>query len=427
MNQNRKLIGSLAVLVLVASLGLTGCAGIQMSALLPEIGQAQPVADAAAAQISQPPAGEVIVTSDLETRLADLYDEASPGVVSVQVRQPVTGVEGTNPFPGMPELPFPFPFSVPGQPGQQGEQPYEYGQGSGFVYDTQGHIVTNYHVAGQADRITVVFSDGLSLPAELVGTDPDTDLAVLKVDRPAGELHPLPLGDSDALRVGQFVAAIGNPFGLDGSMTTGIVSARGRTLASQATALDGQRFNIPDIIQTDAAINPGNSGGPLLNLSGEVIGINTAIASSVQQFSGVGFAVPANLVGHIIPVLIAEGHYEHAWLGASLADLTPELRDSMDLDPTQTGTLVVTVVEDSPAERAGLRGGTREVDIDGQTVLVGGDVILSVDGTPINTFEDLLTAVTNAEVGQTMSLSVLRDGTVIAIDVTLEARPTATS
>jgi S1-C subfamily serine protease len=260
-----------------------------------------------------------------------------------------------------------------------------------------------------------------------VGSDPDTDLAVLKVDRPADELRPLPLGDSDALRVGQFVAAIGNPFGLDGSMTTGIVSARGRMLASQAIALDGQRFNIPDIIQTDAAINPGNSGGPLLNLSGEVIGVNTAIASSVQQFSGVGFAVPANLVGHIIPVLIAEGHYEHAWLGASLADLTPELRDSMDLDPTQTGTLVVTVVEDSPAERAGLRGGTREVDIDGQTVLVGGDVILSVDGTPINTFEDLLTAVTNAEVGQTMSLSVLRDGTVIAIDVTLEARPTATS
>lgn len=427
MNQNRKWIGSLAVLMLVASLGLAGCAGIQMSAFLPKVGQAQPVANNTATLVDQPPVSEVAVTADLETRLADLYDEVSPGVVSVQIRQPAAVVEGTNPFPEMPELPFPFPFSEPGQPEQPGEQPYQYGQGSGFVYDTQGHIVTNYHVAGQADRITVAFSDGLSLPAELVGSDPDTDLAVLKVDRPADELRPLPLGDSDALRVGQFVAAIGNPFGLDGSMTTGIVSARGRMLASQAIALDGQRFNIPDIIQTDAAINPGNSGGPLLNLSGEVIGVNTAIASSVQQFSGVGFAVPASLVERIVPGLIAEGHYEHAWLGVSLTDLTPELRDSMGLDPTQTGTLVVAVVEDSPAERAGLRGGTREVDIDGQTVLVGGDVIQSVDGAPITTFEDLLTVVTYAKVGQTISLSVLRDGAVIPVDVTLGARPTTAS
>jgi serine protease Do len=424
MNQNRKWMGRLAALMLVASLGLAGCAGIQIPALLSQVGQAQPAAGEAATQVAQPPASEVVVTSDLETRLADLYDQASPGVVSVQVRQPVTTPEGVFPFP---ELPFPFPFNPPEQPEQPNGQSYQYGQGSGFVYDTQGHIVTNYHVAGQADRITVVFSDGQSLSAELVGADPDTDLAVLKVDRPADELHPLPLGDSDSLRVGQFVAAIGNPFGLDGSMTTGIVSARGRTLASQAATTNGQRFNIPEIIQTDAAINPGNSGGPLLDLSGEVIGVNTAIASSVQQFSGVGFAVPASLVERIVPVLISEGHYDHAWLGASLADLTPELRDSMSLDPEQTGTLVVTVVEGSPAEKAGLRDGTREVEIDGQTVPVGGDVIVSVDGTPINAFEELLTAITNAQVGQTMTLGVLRDGKQITVDVTLEARPTTSS
>jgi serine protease Do len=427
MNQNRKWIGRLAALVLVASLGLAGCAGIQMPALAAQAQPAQPAQAAAAAQApaqaEQPPASEVVVTSDLETRLADLYDQADPGVVSVQVRQPVTASQGTFAFPEMP-FPFPFPYNQQEQPNQQ---QYQYGQGSGFVYDTQGDIVTNYHVAGQADRITVVFSDGVSLPAELVGGDPDTDLAVIKVDRPADELHPLPMGNSDSLRVGQFVAAIGNPFGLDGSMTTGIVSARGRTLASQATTTDGQRFTIPEIIQTDTAINPGNSGGPLLNLSGEVIGVNTAIASSVQQFSGVGFAVPASLVNRIVPVLISEGQYQHAWLGASLADLTPQLRDAMNLDSTQTGTLVVTVVDGSPAAKAGLHGGTHDVQIDGQTVPVGGDVITSVDGTPVHTFEELLTTITNADVGQKMTLGVLRDGKQISIDVTLEARPAANS
>jgi serine protease Do len=428
MNQNRKWIGRLAALVLVASLGLAGCAGIQMPAVAAQAQPAQSAQAAAAAQApaqaEQPPASEVVVTSDLETRLADLYDQADPGVVSVQVRQPVTASEGTFAFP---ELPFPFPFNSPSQPEQPDQQQYQYGQGSGFVYDSQGDIVTNYHVAGQADRITVVFSDGLSLPAELVGGDPDTDLAVIKVDRPADELHPLPMGNSDSLRVGQFVAAIGNPFGLDGSMTTGIVSARGRTLASQATTTNGQRFTIPEIIQTDAAINPGNSGGPLLNLSGEVIGVNTAIASSVQQFSGVGFAVPSSLVKRVVPVLISEGQYQHAWLGASLADLTPQLRDAMNLDSTQIGTLVVTVVDGSPAAKAGLHGGSRDVQIDGQTVPVGGDVITSVDGTPIHSFEELLTAITNADVGQKMTLGVLRDGQQISIDVTLEARPIANS
>jgi S1-C subfamily serine protease len=422
MDQNRRWVGSLAVLVLVASLGLAGCAGIQMPAV------AQPAQPAAAAQApvqaGQPPASEVVVTSDLETRLADLYNQANPGVVSVQVRQPVTTSEGTFPFP---EMPFPYPFNQPSQPEQPSQPQYQYGQGSGFVYDSQGDIVTNYHVAGQADQITVVFSDGLSLPAQLVGADPDTDLAVIKVDRPANELHPLPMGNSDTLRVGQFVAAIGNPFGLEGSMTTGIVSAEGRTLASQAAAADGQNFTIPEIIQTDAAINPGNSGGPLLDLSGEVIGVNTAIASSVQQFSGVGFAVPASLVDRVVPALIATGHYEHAWLGASLSDLTPQLRDAMNLDATQTGTLVVNVVDGSPAAKAGLQGGTHEVQIDGQTVLVGGDVITSVDGTPIHNFEDLLTSITNADVGQKMTLGVLRNGQQITINVTLEARPTASS
>lgn len=361
--------------------------------------------------------------TDLESQLIHLYETINPSVVSVQVRQPVTVSEQMPQFPGFPNLPgFPnFPQLPQGQ-----QQQYIYGQGSGFVYDSEGHIVTNYHVAGEADQIRVVLADGTTLDATLVGSDPDSDLAVIQIDPNGLDLHPLTLGDSDSLRVGQMVVAIGNPFGLEGTMTSGIVSALGRMLPSQATAVGGGHFNIPNVIQTDAAINPGNSGGPLLNLAGEVIGVNTAIESPVRQNSGVGFAVPSNMVARVVPALIERGHYEHPWLGISGTTLTPELRDAMHLDESQRGVLVAAVSADSPADRAGLRGSDREIEVDGRTLRVGGDVIVSVDGRPINTFDDLLSFIADdAEVGQTVTLGILRNGEQIEVEVTLAARPHA--
>jgi serine protease Do len=353
--------------------------------------------------------------NDLEAEFVHLYEQANPSVVSVQVRQPVSG-DITGELPQIPNFPFPQD--------QGDQQQYTYGQGSGFVYDTDGHIVTNYHVAGEADQIKVIFTDGTSLDATLVGGDPDSDLAVVKIDPAGMDLQPLTLGDSDSLQVGQMVIAIGNPFGLEGTMTSGIVSALGRMLDSQAAASDGATFSIPDVVQTDAAINPGNSGGPLLDLAGEVIGVNTAIESPVRQSSGVGFAVPSNIVAQVVPELIKNGHYEHPWLGISGTTLTSDLRDAMDLDASQHGVLIATVSSDSPADEAGLHGSSREITVDGQQVLVGGDVIVSVNGHPIDTFDDLLSFISNdASVGQTVTLGVLRDGETISVDVTLAARP----
>jgi S1-C subfamily serine protease len=403
----------LVVGVVLVGLTVTACSPLGIN--IPNAGVALQGQEASASvpQGAQAPAGQApsgepegstVITSDLESALTDLYEQANPGVVNVQVQQAV-------------ELPQ---FQFPGQSGPQFQQ----GVGSGFVYDTAGHIVTNYHVAGEADKMTATFADGFTAEAVLVGGDPDSDLAVIKVDVPAERLHPLPLGDSDALRVGQMVVAIGNPFGLEGTMTTGIVSALGRTLPSQATTQEGGRFSIPDVVQTDAAINPGNSGGPLLNLSGEVIGVNTAIESSVGQFSGVGFAVPSNLVARVVPELIEGGSYEHPWLGISGTTLTPEIRDAMGLKPDQTGVLVMSVADGSPAGEAGLRGSTTEAEIDGQTILVGGDVLTGVDRHEIVEFDDLLTYLSNeTHVGQTIALGVLRDGKATEVEVTLTARP----
>ena len=364
---------------------------------------------------------------DLEAQYVNLYQDINPSVVSIQVRQPASmnTLQGSPfQFPNIPGLPNNLTPQLPN--GGNNQQQYLYGQGSGFVFDSQGDIVTNYHVAGQADQITVVFSDGTQKDATLVGADPDSDLAVVRVD-PAGlDLHPLTLADSASVEVGQIAVAIGNPYGLEGTMTTGIVSALGRSLASQNTALDGGSFTIPNIIQTDAAINPGNSGGPLLNLSGEVIGVNTAIESSTQQNSGVGFAVPSNTVSRVASSLIANGSYQHAWLGIAGGTLTPTLDNAMSLDTTQEGVMISSVTVDSPADQAGLQGGSRETQIDGQTVTLGGDIIVSVDGQPIHNFDDLLNAVEGAQVGQQMTLGILRDGQRMNIDVTLAARPQST-
>jgi S1-C subfamily serine protease len=289
----------------------------------------------------------------------------------------------------------------------------------------EGHIVTNYHVVDQAERVNVTFSDGLTLKAEIVGTDPDSDLAVIRVDSLPQGIEPLDLADSSELRVGESVIAIGNPFGLEGTMTTGIVSALGRSLPSQARTADGGRFNIPNVIQTDAAINPGNSGGPLLDYTGRVIGVNTAIESPVRQFSGIGYAVPSDIIAKIVPALIDDGRYPHPWMGISGRTLTPGIREAMDLEDTQIGILVISVAEDGPSDEAGLIGSEEEVRIDGIPTLVGGDVIVGIDNQEIREFDDLLSyLVENTVVGQDITLTILRDGETLELEVTLGERPT---
>ena len=292
------------------------------------------------------------------------------------------------------------------------------GVGSGFVYDAKGNIITNAHVVQDSQKITVTFLDGSSYKAHVVGIDPFTDIAVIKVDVDPSLMHPLSIGDSSSLKVGEDVAAIGNPFGLSGSMTAGIVSQLGRILPSQDSG-----FSIPDVIQTDAAINPGNSGGPLLNMRGEVIGINTAIQSATGEFTGVGFAVPARTISKIVPPLITEGTYHHPWMGIAGRDIDPDLASVLGLEEAK-GFLVITVVEDSPADKAGLHGSNETVEVDGISYQVGGDVIVSVDRKDVRKIDDILVHLQREKaVGDSMVLQVLRDGRVSDFTLILEERP----
>ncbi len=290
--------------------------------------------------------------------------------------------------------------------------------GSGFMYDTDGHIITNNHVVEGANKVTVTFLDGAAYKADIVGTDPYSDLAVIKVDVPKEKQNPLPLGDSSKLEVGQQVAAIGNPFGLSGSMTSGIVSQLGRLLPSEQGG-----FSIPDVIQTDAAINPGNSGGPLLNLRGEVIGVNSAVQSQTGEFSGVGLAIPSNTVKKVVPVLIKDGKYKHPWLGISSTDVVPEIAQRLGLNQTK-GVLVIDVVAGSPADKAGIRGGSKQVTIDDKEIRIGGDVILSIDNTSVRKIDNILIYLDREKsVGDEVTLSIIRDHTPMQIKVVLGERP----
>jgi len=290
--------------------------------------------------------------------------------------------------------------------------------GSGFVYDILGHIITNAHVVEGSDKITVTFLDGSQYNSEIIGVDSDTDIAVIKVNEKPRLLHPLTVGDSSFLKVGEGVAAIGNPFGLAGSMTSGIVSQIGRLLPSQDTG-----FSIPDVIQTDAAINPGNSGGPLLNMMGEVVGINTAIQSSIGEFSGIGFAVPSNTITKIVPTLIEEGKYHHPWIGILGKDIDPDLAKVRGLNDAK-GFLILNVVEGSPAEKAGLKGMSQINEIDGDEYPVDGDIVISVDGKEVRKISDILIHLQREKsVGDQMILGVLRDGSFMELTLTLVERP----
>ena len=291
------------------------------------------------------------------------------------------------------------------------------GVGSGFVFDKKGHIITNAHVIDDATKTIVTFLDGRSYIAEIIGIDESTDIGVIKVNADLKLLHPLSLGDSSNLKVGETITAIGNPFGLSGSMTSGIISQMGRLLPSDSG------FSIPDVIQTDAAINPGNSGGPLLNMRGEVVGINTAIQSTTGEFTGVGFAIPSQTVAKIVPTLISEGEYKHPWIGISGRDIDPDTANVLGLKDT-LGFLIITVVEDSPASNAGLIGSNKTIQVEGREYSIGGDIIISVDGIDVRKIGDILIHLQRDKaVGDEMVLEILRDNRTTNITIILQERP----
>ena len=332
---------------------------------------------------------------ELQEQLISIFESASPAVVYITVRGTTVDI-----------FMRPVPFE---------------GSGSGFLFDSSGHIVTNYHVIENADEITVAFDDVVCCQAELVGTDPSTDLAVIRVE-PIGLPDPLTLADSDRLRVGQFVIAIGNPFGLNQTMTFGIVSALERTIQSP----DG-RF-VGEAIQTDASVNPGNSGGPLLDLDGRVVGVTSQIISPVRASAGVAFAISSNTVARVIPSLIATGSYPHAYLGISGFGLTPGIlqlfRDDGIPVPAEDGILVTSVLEDGPADLAGIRAGSKWVEVGGVDVLIGGDVIVAINDQPIVSITELVFFLdTETVVGDTIQLTILREGEILTIPAVLQERP----
>ena len=339
--------------------------------------------------VEEPPNNTIAEATSMYSKnlsLVEIFDKSEPGVVRVNVQRGETeDVRG--------------------------------GVGSGFVFDKKGHIITNAHVVNNANKVVVTFLDGRSYNAEIIGTDEYTDLAVIKVNADLALLHPLLIGDSSNLKVGEGIAAIGNPFGLSGSMTSGIVSQIGRLLPLES------QFSIPDVIQTDAAINPGNSGGPLLNMRGEIVGINTAIQSNTGEFTGVGFAIPSQTVAKIIPTLIEDGEYKHPWIGISGRDIDPDMAKVLN-QKDAIGFLVITVVEDSPAFDAGLIGSDKTIKVDGVNYPVGGDIILSVDGNEVRKIDDILIHLQRAKsIGNEMILEVLRDGRTTDITIILQERP----
>jgi 2-alkenal reductase len=343
-----------------------------------------------------------------ERLAAELYRKVSPSVVYVRVVQNPTS-SGRIPrqnIPGLPQLP-----DMPNLP--------QAGSGSGFVIDKDGHIVTNYHVVDGADKVQVTFIDGTTVSAQVVGTDPDSDLAVIQVDVKSSLLQPVELGDSAQLIVGQQTFALGNPFGQQWTLTSGIVSAVGRTIQS-----GNSQFSIPQVIQTDAAINPGNSGGPLLDRRGRVIGVNTMILSENGSSSGVGFAVPVNIVKRVVPALIKDGKFTYAYLGLSGGKLTPEYAEAMGLPTDLRGVLVSEVVSGGPSEKAGIQASQRDATIEGVKVKVGGDVIVAVDGRAVASMDTIIDyLLTSKRPGDKITLTVLRDGQQKDSQVTLGERP----
>ncbi|MBI3175747.1 MAG: PDZ domain-containing protein [Chloroflexi bacterium] len=419
----------LSVIVVVVSLMLAAC---NASGLTPAAPQAAPTTAAAAPQVqqSQPSQGAAVSLDAYQSTLEGIYVQVNPSVVSIRVvqEQKSSNLGQNNPLFNLPG--FQDFFGSPnGNNAQPSTPQYSQALGSGFVWNQDGYIVTNNHVVSGASKIEVQFADGATLSARLVGADPDSDLAVIQVDNPGFALTPITVSDSSQVKVGQVAVAIGNPFGLENTMTVGIVSALGRSLpASEGSSVNGATYTIPDIIQTDAPINPGNSGGPLVNDQGALIGVNSAIESQAGTNSGIGFAIPSTIVSRVVPELIQNGKYEHPYVGISGTSLTPDLATAMKLDATQRGALVEEVMPNSPADKANLRGSSQQTTIDGQNVNVGGDVITAIDGSAVKSMDDIIAYLADhTNVGQKVTLTFLRDGKQQTAELTLEARPAATS
>jgi serine protease Do len=423
----KQLLSFTSVLV-VSMLFLTACSGIAGAfspssnsvALAQTVQQAAttsaPTSSSSSSSTSTTNAAPAVVGgSDLlaayESTLESIYSAVSPQVVNIMVLSPASSSSNFQ--------------NVPGFNNNQPQNQLSQALGSGFVWDTKGDIVTNNHVVDGATKIEVTFSDGTTLPANIVGQDPYSDLAVIKVDVAANKLLPVTMADSTQVKVGEIAIAIGNPYGFEGSMTVGNVSGLGRDLpTSQVDQNSGASYSIPDVIQTDASINPGNSGGVLVNDLGQVIGVTSALESASGSSSGIGFAIPAEIVSKVVPSLISTGKYDHPYLGVSGTDMTPDIASAMNLPTDTRGALVIQVSPGGPAAAAGLQGSNNTVTINGQQGTVGGDVITAIDGQTINSMSDIIAYLAiHTQAGQSVSLTILRNGQTQNVKVTLGTRP----
>jgi len=425
--------GYLIVLMIMA-LSISSCTGFNFS-LGPKSNTVPTTPAISAPQatvppVSAPPQPKVQSSSAsaegvaaLEGTLENIYSFVSPSVVNLRVISKSTGISSAAPdLPQIPGLPF-------NTPDQQNPAPKQEGLGSGFVWDMEGHIVTNNHVISGAEQVTVTFSDGTIVEGKVVGADPDSDLAVVKVDTKPELLKPVQMADSSQVKVGEIAVAIGNPFGLQGTMTMGIISALGRSLPSGAEGSNNnQTYTIPSIIQTDAPINPGNSGGVLVNDQGQVIGVTSAIESPIRANAGIGFAIPSSIVQKFIPELIRNGKVEHPWIGILGTNLNPDLAKLMGIIPDERGILVLDVTTGSPADKAGLQGSVKDVELNGSNTKVGGDIITSINGLATKDFDSLVAYLySSTNVGDSVKLTIIRNGKQETLDLSLVARPTQTA
>ena len=408
--EGRRRLAIAAAAVIAAAFLFGACGGTEVDSPIWNEPQASAESTPASAAVTRSVSLDALTNNQIvaahEQVVNSVYERALPSVVQIHVTQRVEDQQS---------LDFLSQFAQ----GQDIPDLVRSGEGSGFVWDEEGHIVTNHHVVAGADMVTATFSDGSMVELELLGSDSHSDIAVLKTRETENIPAAVELGDSDELIVGQVVLALGNPFGQEFTLTSGIISGLGREMRS-----GNSPFSVPHVVQTDAAINPGNSGGPLLDRNGRVIAISTQIASQTGGSMGVGFGIPVNTAKLIVPELISKGSYEYSFLGISGFSLTPPLAEAMRLPDDSRGTVIGIVLEDSPAQEAGLRGSPPDWDAEGAGEQTGPDVIVAINGADVRDFSDLIEYLSdNTRPGENVDLTVIRDGETMSVEVTLGTRP----